>query len=320
MTAPTVFDSRLAAGSDARFAADPHSRLAAVSNTRLAAGDWLERERAHLTRVDAFLQPHLARRRAGVAHPVYDFLFTYYSLRPRQLRVWHPGFGVALAGPDAQRYLSRTGYTQTNDGVTFSREYLHGRADTVRFIADLLAATAARPPRFNCFGLHEWAMVYRSPTPRHQSVPLRLGADGTDAVVESMPLRCTHFDAYRFFTEPAARRNASHLTRSGQVDAEQPGCVHAGMDLYKWAFKLGPLVESELVLACLNLAVDARVLDMRASPYDLRGYGFAPIAVETSGGRREYARGQLELTERAGPLRAALLDRCTALVDTATGE
>ena len=149
---------------------------------------------------------------------------------------------------------------------------------------------------------------------------MRLEQAALNRVVAETRIACTHFDAYRFFTEPAARRNASHLTRSGQVDAEQPGCVHAGMDLYKWAFKLGPLVESELVLACLNLAVDARVLDMRASPYDLRGYGFAPIAVETSGGRREYARGQLELTERAGPLRAALLDRCTALVGTATGE
>ena len=29
---------------------------------------------------------------------MWDFLFTYYSLRPRQLRVWHPGFGVVLGG------------------------------------------------------------------------------------------------------------------------------------------------------------------------------------------------------------------------------
>ena len=31
-------------------------------------------------------------------HPVHDFLFTYYSQRPAQLRRWHPGYGVALAG------------------------------------------------------------------------------------------------------------------------------------------------------------------------------------------------------------------------------
>ena len=61
------------------------------------------------------------------------------------------------------------------------------------------------------------------------------------------------------------------------IAEEQPGCVHAGMDLYKWAAKLGPLIESSLLLDCFALAVDARVLDMRASPYDLRDFGFAPI-------------------------------------------
>lgn len=53
-----------------------------------------------------------------------------------------------------------------------------------------------------------------------------------------------------------------------------------GRDLYKWCYKLGPLVESELLIDCLALAADARALDMRASPYDLAGYGFEPIAVE----------------------------------------
>ena len=41
------------------------------------------------------------------------------------------------------------------------------------------------------------------------------------------------------------------------------------MDLYKWCYKLGPLIESELLMDCLELAADARELDMRASPYDL---------------------------------------------------
>ena len=51
-----------------------------------------------------------ARAQVGEAHPVWDFLFTYYSLRPRQLRIWHPGFGVALGGAAAERYLGRSGY------------------------------------------------------------------------------------------------------------------------------------------------------------------------------------------------------------------
>lgn len=141
---------------------------------------------------------------------------------------------MVLTGAAADDYLGRAGYVRHADGVTVSRDHLHARLGTVTFIADLLRATAARPARFNCFGLHEWAMVYQAPAVRHSRVPLRLDAAQTDAVVESMLLRCSHFDAYRFFTEPAAARNAHALTRHAQVETEQPGCVHAGMDLYKW--------------------------------------------------------------------------------------
>ncbi|MGE2735142.1 3-methyladenine DNA glycosylase [Mycolicibacterium vaccae] len=278
---------------------------------------WLPRADAHRQRADARLEPVLRHRAAGRAHPVYDFLFTYYSLRPRQLRWWHPGYGTVLGGAEARRYLARTGYVTCADGVTVGSEYLHARADTVAFIADLLAATASRPARFNCFGMHEWAMVYRSPRVRHDSVPMRLSAADTDAVVDSMPLRCSHFDAYRFFTEPAAQRNQQSLTRRSQAEFEQPGCVHAGMDLYKWAFKLGPLIDSGLVLDCFELAIEARVLDMQASPYDLSAFGFAAIPVETPSGRREYAARQQAVSERAAPLRARLLAHCVALRDAA---
>ncbi|WP_422746718.1 3-methyladenine DNA glycosylase [Mycobacterium sp. WMMD1722] len=275
---------------------------------------WTRRERAHAERVDAFCAPHLARRRSGERHPVWDFLFTYYSLRPRQLRCWHPGFGVTLTGDAARGRLHRSGYGAVAGGVAVTGEHLHARLDTVRFVAGLLHATAGRPARLNCFGLHEWAMVYRAPTVRHDAVPLRLGAAGTDAVVDSMPLRCSHFDAYRFFTEPAAARNTEPLSRDRQNDTEQPGCLHAAMDLYKWAYKLSPLVPSELTLDCLELAAEARVLDMRASPYDLAAYGFTPIPIETPAGRAEYVRIQQDIAARAAPLRATLAGRCDALL------
>ncbi len=280
--------------------------------------DWTARRQRHQAAVDEFLRAH--RAPGGGSHPVWDFLFTYYSLRPRQLRTWHPGFGVVLAGESAQRYLGRTGYGRGPAGVAVTRDYLTARADTVQFIAGLLRATASRPARLNCFGLHEWAMVYRAPTVRHDQVPLRLGAAGTDAVVESMPLRCSHFDAYRFFTEPASARNSEQLTREGQVSAEQPGCLHASMDCYKFAYKLGPLVESELVMDCLELAARARELDMRASPYDLRDYGFEPIAIETPAGRAEYVRVQQHVAEQAAPLRDSLADRCELLLTAVNRE
>jgi hypothetical protein len=287
-----------------------------VSDLVLAERDWTNRERAHRERVNAFVRGH----RIGEANPVWDFLFTYYNLRPRQLRRWHPGYGVVLAGDSARRYLGRTGYGEHPGGITVTRDHLRSRAEILRFVSRLLRATAARPARLNCFGMHEWAMVYRAPSVRHNQVPLRLGASGTDAVVDSTPLRCSHFDAYRFFTAPARPRNWIELTRESQAATEQPGCVHANMDLYKWCYKLGPLVYSALLLDCLELAADARELDMRASPYDLRDYGFAPIAIDQPAGRVEYVRIQQAIAGRAAPLREAIADRCDLLLAAATGQ
>ena len=285
-----------------------------VPPTSLRTCQWQARERTHRARVDEFTAAHRDRVRRGETHPVWDFLFTYYNLRPRHLRVWHPGYGTALDGAAARSYLRRCGYVATADGVTVGITHLRARVGTVRFVADLLGATAARSPVFGCFGMHEWAMVYRTEVVRHGGVPLRLGARGTDAVVESMPLRCSHFDAYRFFTPAAEARTEIKPTRSTQRDWEQPGCLHANMDLYKWCAKLVPLVDSDLLMDCLEVAAAARELDMRASPYDLSGYGFEPITVEEPAGRADYARRQGEIAQRAAPLRAALLARCEQLL------
>ncbi len=284
--------------------------------SELHTEQWQARAQAYRLRLDAFLAPLLRRIAAG--DPVPKFLFSYYSLRPRQLRSWNPGFGVALRGAAALRaYRGRRGYTVTDGRVGVAESHLRGRADTVRFVARLLRATAARPAQLNCFGLHEWAMVYRSDTVRHGHVPLRLSAAEVDAVLEATPLRCTHFDAFRFFTPAAAPRNAGTPRRATQTDWEQPGCLHANMDLYKWCYKLGPLIDSELLLECLRLAAAAREIDMRASPYDLSGYGYRPIPIENPAGRAEYVRCQTEISQRAAPLRTTLLERCDLLLELA---
>lgn len=294
---------------DATPAAAQHLRV-------LPPTQWRNRAQAHRDRVDERVGPYLRQRADGRKHPVIDFLFTYYGHKPAQLRRWHPGFGVALA--DAEEYAQRRGYHRVETAAgpvhTADPAFLDRRRDTVEFVAALLAATAARPAQLSCFGLHEWAMVYRSDDVRHRQVPLRLGRAGTDAVVDSMSLRCTHFDAFRFFTPEAAPRNIEQLTRDDQIRREQPGCLHAGMDLYKWAFKLVPLIDSDLLLDCFALACTAREIDMRASPYDLTDYGYRPIAIETPGGRAEYVRAQSELARRAEPLRTELLGRCRALL------
>ncbi len=298
------------------------AQLGDRTTVRLEAAQWKARAHDHAVRVDGFITPHAERARAGQSHPVWDFLFSYYSLKPGQLRCWHPGFGVVLAGDDAvRRYRDRRGYGVVDAaGVTVSRDHLLSRLETISFIARLLRATAERPAQLNCFGLHEWAMVYRSGEVRHDRVPLRLGAAGTDAVVDDEiagPLRCSHFDAFRFFSAEAAPRNAGSPSRAAQHDWEQPGCLHANMDLYKWSYKLSPLIDSETLLDCLELAAAAREIDMRASPYDLSDYGYTPITVEDAAGRAEYVRCQKAITARAQPLRAALLARCDLLLQVA---
>jgi hypothetical protein len=275
---------------------------------------WRALADAHRERVGRWTVPHRERRRRGEAHPVLDFLFTYYSHRPAALERWHPGPGVALR--DADALLTVPGYARRPDGtVALDPAALPDRhRTTAAFVRRLLVATAARPPRLSCFGLHEWAMVYRTGRPRHTTVPLRLGATGTDAVVESLPVHCTHHDAYRFFTDAARPRNAVVPTRADQVALEQPGCLHATMDLYKWAYKLSPATPGELVADCLDLAADVRTLDMRASPYDLAALGHPPVRIETPAGRAEYARAQAAFARRAAPLRDRLVEVCDAVL------
>ena len=59
---------------------------------------WQALEADHARRVDAATVVHRERRQSGTAHPVEDFLFTYYPFKPSQLRRWHPGPGVLLKG------------------------------------------------------------------------------------------------------------------------------------------------------------------------------------------------------------------------------
>lgn len=265
------------------------------------------REKAHQERADALTAEHRYRAARGEKHPVWDFLFTYYAYKPAQLRRWHPGARVELADAPERVEWRWYGPGATDDSVVpdataFARE----KPELAGLIERMLRRTASRPGQFGCFGLHEWAMVYRADEHRHP-VPLRLGRAATDAVVESHDLRCTHFDAFRFFTSDAVPRNRTTLSRDDQPLFEQPGCLHAGMDLYKWAMKLGPLAPGELLLDAFELARDIRLLDMQAAPYDLAAWGVEPVPIETADGKSEYVQRQRVFAERGAVLRAALL-------------
>ncbi|WP_269811380.1 3-methyladenine DNA glycosylase [Kineosporia sp. NBRC 101677] len=274
----------------------------------MQAGEWQPRAREHEQRADGLTAGHRARKATRERHAIDDFLFEYYNTRPSVMRRWHPGVGVRLEIAGETPHTGWRWYRTEADGtVGFdAAQFMADRGDSVRFIHRLLTAVAARPAFTGCFGLHEWAMVYRQDEHRHP-LPLRLGQAGTDAVVEAHPIRCSHFDAFRFFTPAAVGRNRLQPTRESQVELDQPGCLHAGMDSHKWAIKLGPAVPGELALDCFELAREIRLLDMQASPYDFSSYGEPAVAIETPEGKAEYVTRQRQFAERSQMLRGRLI-------------
>ena len=288
----------------------------------LAESEWWARRATHERRVRAWTDPHQARAARGERHPVYDFLFSYYAFRPAWLRRWHPGPDLVLAGDGAREFLRWPEYRGMTDGVALDATALPARRrEFVAWLRALLEGTRERPAFFGCFGLHEWAMVYRQPAEqlRHNAWPLRLPTEEIARIVERSGVCCSHFDAFRFFTAEARPLNKLQPTREDAPRLEQRGCLHANMDLYKWAFKLAPFAPSELIADCFELARDIREVDMRASPYDLRALGFAPIAIETPAGRAEYESHQRAFAMRGELLRERLIALCARLVEPAAG-
>src|SRR4051812_42539755 len=85
--------------------------------TGLAEPAWRARQSAHEARVGAWTEPHQRRTARGEQHPVYDFLFSYYSFRPAWLRRWHPGPDIVLRGDAARMFLRWPAYRETAEGI-----------------------------------------------------------------------------------------------------------------------------------------------------------------------------------------------------------
>lgn len=272
---------------------------------------WQTRAAAHFERVRPWTESFRQRRSRREVHPVYDFLFTYYSYSGGRLEKWHPASHEALVESTEARARFKAPLYQAVNGVIARNMNALDAADRTRLedALHVMSSTRDRAANFGCYGMHEWAMIYRGHDIRHAEIaPLRLAQSEVDAFVESRPIACSHLDAFRFFTPAAQPLNRIALSWSTRHDAEQPGCIHANMDLYRWAYASMPWIGSELLLESFELAIEFRVLDMQAGPYDLRALGFEPVCVETPEGRDEYQRRQRELAQRASTLRTRLID------------
>eukprot|EP00968_Pinguiococcus_pyrenoidosus_P001913 scaffold97_cov261-Pinguiococcus_pyrenoidosus.AAC.4 len=261
-----------------------HLAQAATSNMHsLDAKTWQLRKQAYEER----LAPVLKHRDRD--HPIFNFLWKYYTLKPQKVLRWSPGPHVVLedfcpSSGAASRHAHTQGWhTVAAGGYYDCRLMSPDRVRRLAWARDVLYGTTRRAPMLNCYGLHEWAMLYRpegessETVSKHQGLPLRVSQQTLNAVVEERPLRCTHTDAVRFFApsalpllaafdrarvEEAAGQSVDEIARTrGQRDAaalilehgkvpnrnlqpalEQPGCVHATMDLFKWSSKLAPFV------------------------------------------------------------------------------
>ncbi len=273
--------------------------------------DWLQRAEAHEEKISPWLNAFRKRRETRNRHPVYDFLFEYYQCNKRIVSEWHPPVGYDLEGAAAERFLKDNRYSKSESGIYLNLESITEREiSLIKWVEGLLQSAQNQQSLHHCYGMHEWAMVYQTDSIRHQDTPLRLPALEIQQMVKSQPLRCTHYDAFRFFSKLARPLNHIQPQSSERHVNEHFGCIHFNMDLFKWSYKLHPWISSELMADCFCMAIEARELDMRASPYDLRSYGFEPIAIETPAGRKHYQEEQKQLGIKARELASNMINEC----------
>jgi hypothetical protein len=276
---------------------------------------WQTMARDHDLAVSPLVEEFQSRKQRNQKHPVYDFLFDYYQCNRRHLLEWHPGFGVILEGSSAQAWLRNPHYISGPEGVYLDPACITPKIRTrAKWIHNLLQMALKRESRFTCFGLHEWAMLYRAQNRRHPDTPLRVSQQTIDATVEALPINCTHYDAFRFFSDPAKPLNARYLDHEDRSENEQFGCLHFAMDLYKWCYKLAPFISSELTREAFLLGIRAREMDMQASPYDVAEFGLPAVDITSAQGRASYVAFQKDIERKARELALAIRDTVKQLL------
>ena len=124
----------------------------------LSRDRWEAARLRHDERVGPIARDRLAR--TGRKHPVYDFLFEYYSYRAGHLLRWSPGIDVRLDGASPADMAWPQLFAFDERGAilpahTFPRHRLEQLDWAIRY----QTAIRDREPQFACFGLHECGEV-----------------------------------------------------------------------------------------------------------------------------------------------------------------
>jgi len=286
----------------------------------ISFSEFKEKQHQHSLIVSQLLSDYLKDRETGKKHPVYDFLFEYYFFRPSLLERYSPGLSVSIYDDSENNeefsLPNKDIYSFSSEKKTWTMQttsLTSKRKESLTWLITLLENTQQNEPQFGCLGLHEWAMLYKNESNVRHSIPLRVSEKELQQIVESKPLKCTHYDAFRFFTNEAGPLNKTNLTKDHRDHSEQSGCVHTNMDIYKWAHKFYPWISSELILESFYLAIEARTIDMQASPYDVSLIGLNPLKIETKEGAEEYVRLQKQLSIKGNPIRIKLIQELRQL-------
>ena len=169
---------------------------------------WQRMAQEHRCKAEGWTIPYRSRRTQGKLHPIHDFLFIYYRFAPSHLEHWHPSFGTCLEVEQSVTNYSKKYYSHNKAGLFQDLTKIDAKArKRLQWSYDLCCSVERRTAQFNCFGMHEWAMVYKGGPegrPRHEGkLALRLPQKEIDALVEKNLICCSHFDAFRFFTDVA---------------------------------------------------------------------------------------------------------------------
>ena len=155
-----------------------------------------------------------------------------------------------------------------------------------------------------------WSTGSRPSEVRHADWPLRLGADGHRRGRGAHRIRCSHFDAFRFFTAagPAAATPCSPTrddrpdVRAAGLPARRHGPLQVGLQAQpRWCLASWSPTASSWPATSASSTCARRRTTCASS-------GYEPVRIETAEGKAEYVAAQRAFAERAQALRARLVD------------
>ena len=138
--------------------------IAAAAPRVIDAPIWRDAAEAHRARMLSLIGGSL---NVDLSNPIYNFIFVYYSFDQKLLLRYSPGAGVVLKGVGVKEedLWTGRGYVSYGDGSArmdpmLCKPSMRNGAVTA---ASIMRATSGRAPHLNCYGLHEWAMLYQPP-------------------------------------------------------------------------------------------------------------------------------------------------------------